>query len=587
LCVLTIVLGTSTFAYAEEAPTGILWTLTGMDLDVVLNPEDETLKTTGVMTLRCEAESSPTIQLVLNSRQAVMEFVSVEGTVASVELNIPDGEHAALRYARIELVEPARKGDEVQLRFETKGTGKGYQIRIDPDVATASWTDVWYPYPDDYAGRSLSQRTSVTGTTVIRMPTDWTSLSGGQLVSRTEEGEVAIETWRLDVPLPRSFAAGPYDVARHRIGEREMSVYLLAGKEATAREQAELLGRAIEALEQRFGPYPYPSYGIAEVPPKRFDWYAANQPGMIFADASSFQVPGGNLPLFAHEAAHAWWGHLVGGRGPGSIVTTESLAQYSAVVALESIRGIDAAVEFLNFSAPRYPRRQCARGYFEMIDRGEDLPLSELGTGGWQHDLSDAKGHWVYHMLRQRVGDELFFATLRDLIDTYRGWHMSLDDLRAAFVQAAGPEAELETFFEQWLDRAGAPELELQWAFSPTDQGGLVEGTIRQVQTGEPYHLLVTLAPTRSGSSVGGEHVVEITERRTEFSLAVDERVDEIVLDPHHHILMWRPEYRSLPWKRLIFIAAVAIWLGAVLVFQYRRWKNRRKSGSAAPAGSA
>jgi hypothetical protein len=189
-------------------------------------------------------------------------------------------------------------------------------------------------------------------------------------------------------------------------------------------------------------------------------------------------------------------------------------------------------------------------------------------------------------MLRQRVGDDLFFATLRGLIDTYRGRMMSLDDLRAAFVQAAGPEAELETFFEQWLDRTGAPELELQWAYSRTDRGGLVEGTIRQIQEGEPYHLLLTLGLNGSGSTVGGEHVVELRSRLTEFSLAVDEKVDEIILDPHHHILMWRPEYRSFPLKKLIFFAAVAIWLVAVLVFHYRRWKTRRKSGTATIAGS-
>ena len=153
---------------------------------------------------------------------------------------------------------------------------------------------------------------------------------------------------------------------------------------------------------------------------------------------------------------------------------------------------------------------------------------------------------------------------------------MSLDDLRAAFVRAAGPEAELETFFEQWLDRTGAPELELQWAYSPTDRGGLVEGTIRQVQEGEPYHLSLTLGLARSGSPVAAEHVVELRSGLTEFSLAVDERVDEIVLDPHHHILMWKPEYGSS--SRLIPIvgAAVAFWLIALLVF-FRRRQTRRK----------
>jgi len=84
---------------------------------------------------------------------------------------------------------------------------------------------------------------------------------------------------------------------------------------------------------------------------------------------------------------------------------------------------------------------------------------------------------------------------------------------------------------------------------------------------------------------VGGEHVVELRSPLKESSLAVDERVDEIVLDPHHHILMWRPEFGSFT-RELILWAAGEIWLVAVLVFHYRRWKTRGKSGATIPAGS-
>jgi hypothetical protein len=94
----------------------------------------------------------------------------------------------------------------------------------------------------------------------------------------------------------------------------------------------------------------------------------------------------------------------------------------------------------------------------------------------------------------------------------------------------------------------------------------------------------VRLLDVQPFTPVGGEHVVELRSRLTEFSPAVDERVDEIVLDSHYRILMWRPEYGSSP-RKLILWAAGAIWLVAILVF-FRRWKARRKSGPTTPAGA-
>ena len=574
LCVLVIAFANPCVAYAEEEPTGPIWTVTHMDVNVVLRPEEEALRTSGNMTLRCDAESSMELRLALNNNHAVLEFVTVEGAnAARVELNLPNPKDAAVRYAQIEFLETAKRGDEVQLRFVCEGTGKGYQIRIDPDVATASWVDVWYPYPDDDSGCSLSQRMSVAGTTVIRMPAGWQSLSEGQLVRRTQEDDEAVEEWRLDVPMARSFAAGPYQVARHRIGDREVGVYLLTADAASARRQAEVLGQAIEELEKRFGAFPFPSYGIAEVPAERYEWSAASLQGFIIADSHSFKGPNGNLPLFAHEAAHAWWGNLVGTKGLGAAVCSESMAQYGAVLALEGVLGVDAATEFLRFGAPGNDPAQCAKGYFEIIAIGEDCVLSQATyRSGSRHDLFDAKGHWVYHMLRQRVGDEVFFATLRSLIDTYRGREMSLDDARAAFIRAAGPEKELESFFEQWLDRTGAPDLELQWTYSRSDRGGLVEGSIRQIQPGEPYHLFVTLAMALSGSPVSEDHVVEIRTRLTEFSVVVKESVDDIVLDPHHHILMWRPEYESSSLSAVLWVAIVALAVAMLVFFRRRKW---------------
>jgi aminopeptidase N len=272
-------------------------------------------------------------------------------------------------------------------------------------------------------------------------------------------------------------------------------------------------------------------------------WYAASQQGLIFARSTGFRYEGGNLPLFAHEMAHGWWGNLVGTDGPGSILCSESLAQYGAVIAIETLEGVDARNEFLRYSRTGYSGLQCANGYFYMWREGHDKPMRDLESGGWDHNLSDAKGHWVYHMLRHRVGDEVFFATLRGMIEDFAGLPMTLDDMRAAFI-AAAPDQSLEAFFTQWLDRAGAPVLDFDWWAIENGKGVRID--IAQTQPGEPFHLDLDVEIEFLDGDPRTE-VIELREMTQTFRIETDKRPVAIRLDPRYRQLIWRPEYGPRP----------------------------------------
>lgn len=222
---------------------------------------------------------------------------------------------------------------------------------------------------------------------------------------------------------------------------RDIGIYLTAASARQARAQARVLSAAVTAMEAHFGAYPYPSYAIVELPDSSVQWAASSEQGFIMATASTLAVPGGNLPLFAHEAAHGWWGNLVNSDGPGSLLVSESLAQYSAVLAVEAIEGAAAGRDFLRFSRPGYNPVQCALGYLHIWREGGDKPLAELSDGPWDHNLSDSKGMWFYHMLRHQVGDEVFFAVLRRQLREFAGRAMTLRDVRQASSRPPGPGA--------------------------------------------------------------------------------------------------------------------------------------------------
>jgi len=225
----------------------------------------------------------------------------------------------------------------------------------------------------------------------------------------------------------------------------------------------------------------------------------------------------------------------------------EALAQLGVLIAVEALEGREAMVEFLERSRSGYNLLQCARGYFKLAMRGKDHPLATLGESELDsnatHNLADSKGMWVLHMLRGRVGDEVFFATLRGLLRDHSGGWLSLDDFRSAYRRAA-PEAGLEAFFAQWLDRRGAPWFKVDWT---TVDEGRVEIVLTQPEKVEPFALDLDLEL----SFAEGEAqrlTAEVRERETRLTCDVPGPVTAVELDPDRDLLIWRPDYKW--WDR-------------------------------------
>lgn len=525
---------------AAETP----WTIERLDLEVELLPEEGKARVRGRSTLRLGGElPDPGPVVGVNGDERAVRFVAVE-VVSPRRPHAPiepwDVEGSAAQAAAVRFDPPLPPGSEVTLEFALETSGRASQLVVDRDFALASWVEAWYPIPGDLADGLGSP--VAPGTTTIRMPAGWRGVAPGELVEAREVDGRRVETWHAEVPAARSFAAGPLTrVEVAEPGALPVSFYVLAPA-AGYRQRAALLGRAIAALEDRFGPYPYPSWNVVEIPEELITFAAASEQGFIMVRSSVLADESGALPLFAHEAGHAWWGNRMRVQGPGARMVGEALAQYGAVVAIEALEGRDAAVEFLRFSRQGYNPVQSALGYFYLVRRGEDEPLAVL-EGPAAHNLADSKGMWFHHMLRERMGDDAFFAALRSLYERFEGRRAGLDDLRA-IVLAAGDDPGMEAFLAQWLDRAGAPEIDLAWW--SVDRGRGIEVTLDQRHEGEPFRVELELAIDLLDGSTVVERVT-LDERRRTFRFAVPQRAGHVRLDPYHRVLLWRPEYGPPP----------------------------------------
>ncbi len=518
--------------------TGLGWRGTRLDLEVYVDPPESLVVLEGSLRLRLEGRSSFGPTLVLNAGTTILEFEQVQGPPrVQVSLNQVHPLYPSVRMALVRSVEPFATGDELELDFSARSVGAASQFALGSHGALASWVENWYPIPAPAPWVGLRQTNAIGGTTRFHLPAGWSAVSNGRWLERSEEQGEVLQVFEVDPPTARSFAAGPFSLERRSVGEREITVALLPGSRGEAQRQAEALSAVLGALEARFGPYPYPSYAIVEVPEELGGFYASSEQGFIMVKPDSLGWPDGNLALFGHELAHGWFGNLVGNSGPGGELCSEGLCQLASCLAIEAIEGDEAATGFLRFSRPGYSASQCARGFFENARGGNDRPLSADQSKDSGLAVVRSKGHWVLCMLRWRIGDEVFFGVLRGLIREKAGSGLSVAELREAF-QKAAPEAGLEGFFAQWLDRAGAPHLELEW--EPVGEGS-VAVTLRQIQGEKPYALVVELdVETSAGSQT---HVVPLDTSEKLVELPASGEVSAVLLDPRHRILRWTPEY--------------------------------------------
>ncbi len=529
---------------AGPVPASSGWKMVHLDLEVTVLPAERRMRFAGRARLRLEGDSSSGPTLVLNTRKPVLLFTRASAAGATVFLNETVAEDSALRLLRIRLSRPAASGTEMEASFQYELQDASSQLLVTDSVALASWVENWYPVPHSTEGYT-GAAAAAPGVTRFHLPRGWRAVSNGR--------PSATDTWRVEQPVARSFAAGPYSVALERTGGRDVAMYLLSATPAATRVQARTLSRALGAMEARFGPYPYPTYAVAELPESSVTWAASSEQGFIMARTSMFDAPGGNLPLFAHEAAHGWWGNAVNTTGPGARMGSEALAQYGAVVAIEALEGRAAARDFLRFSRTGYNPLQCALGYFHIWRQGEDVPLARLDDGPSDHNLSDSKGMWFYQMTRDRLGDTAFFGALRRLLAEFTARPMTVADIAGAFRAAAPADTGLAGFLGQWLERAGAPVLDVDWwslQRQPLGPGraapGALEVRVRQRQPGEPFALgLEVLVTLRDSSTV--LDTLEITGPDHTFELDLPGRPIDLRIDPYHRILMWRPEYGPRP----------------------------------------
>lgn len=239
--------------------------------------------------------------------------------------------------------------------------------------------------------------------------------------------------------------------------------------EVPARRVLNIAADAVRVFVSRFGRLPMKTISILEAP------LVATLGSVEFAGMSviasafylDFDSPSmRNMPdvireqrasvedslewMVAHVVAHQWWGATVGNDPAREPVLDEALANWSALLYYRETHGEEQFTAALE---------EQVRGVYTLYRTfgGEDMEASRAARdyrNSFQYSaIVGSKGALMFEALRKLLGDERFFAALREYYFANSFEVADMDDLRGAFIAGAPVEQRraVNRTFDRWL----------------------------------------------------------------------------------------------------------------------------------------
>ena len=501
--------------------------------------------------------------------------------------------------------QPVRAGQKMELTFSYAGD---VLSEAGGGLLYVGARGIWYP------NRGLA---SADFDLQFQYPGGWTLLATGKRVREEQPTGVFGSTsepsqtsrWVTERPIPiAGFNLGRYSEAVAHAGTTTIETYAAAGVERsfpTGENQAVVVptlpsvrpqppqpvivtqpppppsparnaqvvadgaARATEFFSQRFGPFPYSTLQLTQMPGQ----ISQGWPGLVFLSSFAFLTPEERSRLHlskaqeildrqvtAHETAHQWWGDLVYWRGYRDQWMFEGLANYCSLMLLEAENPADFRVALEKYREDLLRRNKAGAVLKDAgpVTLGVRLSSSEFPDG--YEAISYGRGTWLFHMLRHILDDswaaekqkqasnqaevEPFVQALHKIRERYAGKPITTRQLLQVFAEDLPPSEgyegrkSLDWFYEGWVNGTALPRFNLQGVkMAPKGNSMVVTGTILQKDAPEE---LVTSVPIYA--ALAGERRVFLGRifadgPESSFRLTAPQGLKHLLVDPEQTVL--------------------------------------------------
>ncbi len=422
-------------------------TITSVALDVALFPEDRRLVTQGRYELS-NSTDQPIGEIHVRSGSRDTEYLELN--VAGARL-VSDDERFGYRIYRFD--RPLEPGQTTSLTFKSRIWRRGFSANNPATDVIENGTFVnnfaFAPVIGMNRQNLLSDRTKrrrqglpaelrpakledLSATRANYVGVDWVMsditvttdadqvpIAPGRRVSDVTNNGRRTARFVSSAPILYFFSvqSADYEIASRNHDGVKLSVFYHQGHDWNVEKMLRAMAASLDYYRENFGPYQFNYARIIEFP--RYASFAQAFAGtMPYSEAIGF-VANTDDPekidfttyVIAHEIAHQYWAHqVIGADMQGGTLTSETLAQYSALMVMKQLYGADNIRRFLKYELDNYLSSR--KG--EVV---EELPLVRVENQPYIHYR---KGALAMYLLQQRLGEDAVNRALARFAEKFR-----------------------------------------------------------------------------------------------------------------------------------------------------------------------
>jgi aminopeptidase N len=367
----------------------------------------------------------------------------------------------------------------------------------------------WYPsLPDNLS------RFDITVTT----PDSLQILTQGKLMREQVIQNQRTSQWVADYPAGSVHLVGSrYIVKTVRYRDIDIYTYFFPESQELADSYLRACQRYLKMYEGIIGPYPFAKFAVVE----NFFPTGYGMPSYTLLGSQVIRLPFIIYTSLGHEITHNWWGNSVYiNYETGN--WCEGLTTYFADHYYKEQKDPGEAAQY---------RRDLDRDFTVYVKDNKDFPLNtfEERTESASRAIGYGKSAMVFHQLRKIIGDSLFYQTFRKFYLDFKFKEASWADIQQEAETVSNQK--LDWFFNQWLTRKGAPDIELS---SVKNEKGTISFTLRQ-KGNDLYRLLIPVQVSYGDSTLETKNVW-LDKPEQSYHLKLAGKPLQLAVDPNYDV---------------------------------------------------